>query len=82
MVRLLLELLFLYLFQSITRERFAIDIDEDVHCQDCKQQKVTLITKMVFNVITFQRLEITSVRTIFNKNSAFYKHLHFTNVNV
>lgn len=25
--------------QSIIRERFATDIDEDVRCQDCKQQK-------------------------------------------
>lgn len=58
MVFLLLELLFLYLFQSIIRERFATDIDEDVRCQDCKQQKVTLITKRVFYVITLQRHQL------------------------
>lgn len=82
MVFLLLELLFLYLFQSIIRERFATDIDEDVRCQDCKQQKVTLITKRVFYVIAFQRLEITSVPIQCKNKSRDSIDIYFTNVNV
>lgn len=77
-VCLLLQLLFLYLFQSIIRERFATDINEDVQCQDCKQQKV--ITISIIYVITLRRKVITPIPTMYDMNIdyiyVFHRHLH------